>query len=118
MSNADRYIKAWRKYKNSKRIFIALFVGFYPVLEWVVRPIYQQFNNDWIIHGYALTWIILFFIFFAKVLDFDCPRCGKSFSEKWYGVLIGYVGFRMNKCVHCGLPKWSLGDSGEFYNNS
>jgi hypothetical protein len=117
MYDTERYIITWRKYKNNKRILIALFLGFYPMLEWVIRPIYEHYQNDWVINLYVLIWLTFYFIYFIKFSDFNCPQCGKSFAAKWSGFPRLYVGYTMNRCANCGLPKWSLGDSGEFYNN-
>jgi Na+/melibiose symporter-like transporter len=118
MPDTKRYIKAWKVYKNNKRIFIVLLLCFYPVLEWVVRPIYIYYGKDLILHIYGLAWIIFIVVYSTKIVTFTCPRCGKYFSEKWHGYFIGYLGFRLNKCVYCGLPQWSLGDQNDAYENS
>lgn len=38
-----------------------------------------------------------------KVWGFPCPNCGRPFFKKTF--LCNSFGWR---CVHCGLPKWSL----------
>jgi hypothetical protein len=106
----DKYYSTWRNLKRDQRILVLILIAFYPILEFVIRPLYNRFDNDWIFHGFGLVWLLLFFIYFVRALDFKCPKCQQSFSEKWYGVPLGYIGFRGKQCVHCGLEKWILSD--------
>ena len=118
MHNSEHYSKAWRRYKNGKRILFAVFIGFYPMLEFILRPIYRYYQNDWILHGYVLIWLFLFMVYFFRVFFFICPRCGNYYFEKWQGWIFGLVGYRSDRCVNCGLAKWSLGDEHNTYDGA
>ena len=114
------YYKEWLEYwknrrEDNRRIIIRLaflFLGFFPVLFLIVRPLYQLYDKEWIINTYPLLWfIVLIFCLRRKYSPFICPRCGKNFYTSGrtnVSLFLQPFGYSYNfrvpfRCVHCGL---------------
>ena len=113
MIEHEIYLRAWRSYKRNVRILWVLFLGFIPFGYGVIKPLMNIYQSDIPITIFALTWSMICFYSLLRISFFKCPRCGDLFFEKW--IMGRFVGFYTGKCIHCGLQKYSLGSSNEFY---
>ena len=113
--NISSYNETWIKLKRNQRILITIVVLFFPALYLAIRPLYQLYDKDWIITGYALGWLFIFLFYVFKVTFFRCPRCGHMFSTDSYYLGMKIFGFKSLRskyfkpyeCVHCKLQKWT-----------
>jgi hypothetical protein len=112
MDDANRYVETWRKHRMDRRIALILGIGFFPVLELVMRPVYYYFRQDWVLNAFMAIWLAVLFVFLIRNELVVCPRCGKRFnrSERIFGPMRWTPAMvKGGRCVHCGLEKWSLG---------
>ena len=92
MIETSRFSNAWRDYKRRRR-WLMLCLGSFVLallLDWKVAA------------DFGVLWGIAYLFFAYRHLFFRCPRCRKFFFLK----------FPANnpfaqRCLHCGLPKWS-----------
>jgi hypothetical protein len=95
---------AWGDYRRRRRWFLRVVVG------GVVIAALLAALSTWLTLGIVVFWVlgvpwIISVLVVAVLLQFfKCPRCHQPFSN-------GNPFAR--KCLHCGLPKWSLQDSQE-----
>lgn len=89
---------AAREYYKRNLVFWVLFIGWLPVMVFIVIPVARVLNFPNAANGLAL-------IFFAAVMaagiwraNWNCPRCGERFYRKWW-----YTNSFSTKCVHCGF---------------
>jgi hypothetical protein len=97
------YAEGWKTYRRYRRDFWLVWIGYIPVVGAIA------FVSQWLFHSFvpamvaAAFWMLLFLFVGIRYQTFPCPRCGESFSAKWWYNL----GFLARKCVHCRLPKFS-----------
>ena len=113
MIEHETYLRAWRSYKRNVITLWVLFLGLFPFAYGIIKPLVNSYQSDMPMTIFAVTWLIICFYSLIRVGSFKCPRCGDRYFEKW--MLGRLVGFYTNKCIHCGLQKYSLGSSNEFY---
>jgi len=116
MPEQEKYLKAWKGYKRNVRTLWVLIVGFFPLACSVIKPLINVYQSDLPMTFFGLAWLITLFYLSIRIGLFKCPRCGELFFEKC--ILGRFVGFYTNKCVHCGLQKYSLGNSLDFYSGA
>jgi hypothetical protein len=68
----------------------------------MIRPFYTSWT-------YLEAQGVPFAIVHLRIQRFLCPRCGKGFFKPTANTVYFYT----QKCVHCGLPKWSGDDVGK-----
>jgi hypothetical protein len=109
MIKQESYSRVWRRYKRNVMILWVLFLGFIPIGYFVIKPLMEHYQSDMPMTIFILAWLILLSYSCVVVGYFRCPRCGNLFFGKW--TFWGMVGFYTNKCIHCGLQKYSSEDS-------
>jgi hypothetical protein len=97
MIGSSRFSNAWNDYRRRRRWLIVWICSPLPVLLW-----YALFDGKEI-PGIMAFWGFVFLIIGFRLSTFRCPRCGNFFFLKF---LLSNQFAR--RCVHCGLPKWSL----------
>jgi hypothetical protein len=97
------YEKHWASYRRHCGIAVLCCVLFVPVFI-AATKIANYFKYDWITTVVAVPWAMISFALVLKCQFFDCPRCGKPFSTTY----LYSPGWLARKCLHCGLPKYSL----------
>jgi hypothetical protein len=102
MTSRAQFAAAWRSYRRRRRWF------FGAVLGGVVIAALLTALSNWLTLGMVafwvlgLPWIICVVVVALSLQLFKCPRCHQPFSN---GNPFAA------KCLHCGLPKWSLQDT-------
>ena len=114
MDDTNRYVETWRKHRMDRRIALIMAIGFFPVLELVMRPVYYHFRQDWILNAFVAIWLAVLFVFLIRNERVVCPRCGKRFHRSAHRRMFGTVRWTPAMvegahCINCGLEKWSLG---------
>jgi hypothetical protein len=99
-----RYEEQWRRYRRLRRLSLLVLLPFCGV------PFFPHGDG-------SLSLPVLFPIMMLSgfvgvgawfLLNyFRCPRCGRLFAITWWYS----VSIFARKCVHCGLRKFSDGDS-------
>src|SRR5438128_2485026 len=100
----DEYAAAWLDYKNRVRWFFGVWLGGFVIIACVVVVLDRLSLATvafWIL---GPAWMISFVVVSVRLQSFKCPRCKRWFFAKWW-----YRNPLARKCVHCKLPKWSLG---------
>lgn len=97
MFDPSDYSSPWADYRARRRLFLGVWLGGLPVM----------FVSGRLISGCAAlllvpVWIAGSVFTAVHLASFPCPRCGQRFSGSWR-ISNPFA----QKCVHCGLPKWS-----------
>jgi hypothetical protein len=96
------YQNDWKDYRRIRNQWFLVFLGYVPVVGLVALVSFKLFNSFVPAFVMAILWTALFLISGIRVNAWHCPRCGETFSGKWWynkGLLAG-------RCVHCGLLKF------------
>jgi len=100
------YAEGWKRFRRIKWSLASVFLGF-PLLFFVGQIVQLRSVNSEIseiLVGAVLSaWFVFFIVSAIRYQLFRCPRCGEWFSGTWWYNL----SFLAQKCVHCGLPKFS-----------
>jgi hypothetical protein len=124
MNREDPYYQTWYTYwkwrkESGRRIRIKLLITsslFFPVLYFVVKPIYLFFNKEWIYNFYLLLWCMALIYSLSRggrPKRLICPKCGNLFFERgitlnllmigiYYLTSTRYLIRDQYRCVHCG----------------
>jgi hypothetical protein len=101
------YQKDWHRYKELKKQFLIVWLG--GLAAWLLVP--EIVKNSTLLYVVAISWVALFFFTGFRFRLWHCPRCGNPYA----GYLLqtgGLVLFR-RRCVHCGLDRYSNGDTSQ-----
>src|SRR5579864_133672 len=100
------YRNQWQKYRLHRILWLLAFASIPPtgsyLLPWLASGGIIPSANP--VSSRPAYWILMvpgaaFVYFFGRMLDFPCPRCGKSFFRKsWYS-----SNAFARECVHDGL---------------
>ena len=96
------YSAAWARYRRGKNLFIASMVGVVPAFMLIGCWLSNVIGSETPL--YAAAFLTMAYVVLGAVVHtyWRCPRCGKSFHLNGsYGNAIA------QRCLHCGLPKWS-----------
>ena len=103
----ETYEENWRKYRRLRNVLAVGFLAYIPVLFLVAYVLARAFHT--FVPGFvlALSWMASLMVASIRLNIWRCPRCRKPFSlpRWWYN-----KGLLARKCVHCGLPKFTLDD--------
>jgi len=113
MNDTERYRITWQKHRWNRRLILIIPIAFFPVLELIVRPLYNHFQDDLILTAYAIICLFLVFFFTVRTAYLVCPRCGEHFAGTWYSLILTPHPPVGTECVHCGLKKWSMPEETE-----
>lgn len=104
------YEAKWRDYRKRRNLFWAIFLTYVPgvLLIGMSLEYLFQFKTETPIYFVAIAWMIAFAISGWRLTYWKCPRCGNWFFATWL-----YHNQFARKCVHCGLPKWAVENSGK-----
>ena len=111
MTKDTDYSAAWRDYRKRNYMMWGAFLG-WPVFGVIVSISWELLfgKSNWI--------VVLFLPYMAfcahcaiKLAIFTCPRCGNSFHGRGTG-LFSFQNPYSKSCPNCGLPKYSVTDSG------
>ena len=102
----DDYSESWREYRRRRNFLLFVFFGYVPIVGLVAVVTMRLFGTTTPAFVAAFTWMALYVIAGIRFQRFKCPRCGKWFLAKWW-----YHNMYARKCVHCGLPKYSLNEA-------
>jgi hypothetical protein len=98
------YREQWTRYRFLRNLVLVAFVGAVPLVL-LVGTI--PGNSSWVeyVQGTALgAWFLGFVVAAVLLQTFRCPRCGKSFFQRAL-----YHNAFAQKCMNCGLAKYSNG---------
>jgi len=97
------YEIAWQGYRRRRNLFGIAFLSFVPFAYLIDHLTLKSYG--WTIQLFAIIWMIVFLAAGIRMQHFPCPRCGKwFFSRGWTSNMIA------ERCIHCGLPKYSATD--------
>jgi predicted RNA-binding Zn-ribbon protein involved in translation (DUF1610 family) len=68
----------------------------------VIGPLIGSTRYQWAGVGLWLCWCVGAYLVERKILNFVCPRCGKTFFRTLFGHSVS-----PGRCVYCNLPRWS-----------
>jgi hypothetical protein len=93
----------WKKYKALKRAFFVSVLGIFPavMVAGVIEHRVLGLDSSKISAPTLVIWFVALFILNLRYTSWPCPRCGKPFVNNGNWV------WWTNKCVHCGLPKYT-----------
>jgi hypothetical protein len=79
-----------------------LVLGFIPLFPRLSQAVTNVFHDPGIALVLFSAWGLTAVLIFARLQEFRCPRCGRTFfKESWR------VGLFSSRCVHCGLRKYA-----------
>jgi Zn ribbon nucleic-acid-binding protein len=102
-----RYDVQWERYRRSRNAALLAFFGLLPfcVLLSELNPLIP---SD-ILGLLMIPYLILIMVTSTRVGGFRCPRCGERFFRTWwYSATV-----LNNRCLHCGLEKFTNGEPSE-----
>jgi hypothetical protein len=99
------YEQQWREYRKRCIIFLIIFATCIPAVVLVENLL----HSDTVFFIVSFVGMLAFFVAGIRILTWPCPRCGKSFYV--YGSIWRSNPFFTGRCLHCGLPKWSVKDT-------
>jgi len=105
MGIGNDYQQRWLRYRQFRTVYVALFVGFVPVMfpvGVVIEKVFRTAVPAFILAG---IWMVAMVVVGFLLSSWRCPRCNKWFAATWWS----NHGFFARKCVHCGLPKYASG---------
>ena len=89
--------EAEREYRKRNVVFFALFLGWIPFSVFIAVPLGKELNADWLSETLIFGWFLAIFVSAIWRLNWECPRCNKSFYKKWW-----YNNAAAMRCVNCG----------------
>jgi len=97
----------WREYRRRRNsLFAALLTWMGLLLVVVLFPNAPVLGPFWWL--FALPIFIWFMIANFRIAFWECPACSRAYFTKgiWFARVFA------QRCLHCGLPKWSVPDAG------
>jgi hypothetical protein len=93
----------WDDYRRRRRFFLAAFLS--PFVFALGYPLWLLVGNVPVFYVFV-AWLPLYAVGVMWLHRFPCPRCSRPFFCKRLdrNTFTGH-------CLHCGLPKWSLGEA-------
>ena len=99
------YEDNWIDYRKRRRLFWIVFLTYVPGASFIGILLEKTIGSEYPIYIVAILWMLAFAITGLRLTYWKCPRCNKHFFAKWWG-----VNQFARKCLHCGLPKWSIAE--------
>jgi hypothetical protein len=99
------YSREWKGYRVRRNLAAIAVFGMIPFV-FLLSVIPQSI--PWVEPVKSVLLVAWFFGFIYVAIwsqSFPCPRCGEYFCRKWWY----NKSFFAEKCVHCGLEKYSNG---------
>lgn len=96
------YEQEWQGYRRIRNQWFLVFLAYVPVVGLVAFVSFKMFSSLIPAFVAAFLWMALFLISGIRINSWRCPRCGETFSGKWWYS----KGLLARRCVHCGLPKF------------
>jgi len=96
--------RQWNEYRKRRNLFLFAFLGGLPIVSGLGSL------GSWVLHTLApfpilaISWIAFFVVAGIRLSCWPCPRCGDWFAATWWS-----HNLFAQRCVHCGLPKYSNG---------
>ena len=108
MNTSEQFISAWADYRRRRRWFFGAWLGGFVVVASLATLLASLSSGlgtaaFWIL---GPAWMVSFVVVAARLQLFKCPRCRRPFFNAFW-----YRNPLAQKCVHCGLRKWSTEDS-------
>lgn len=105
------YAEQWQDYRKRERLLLFAIIGLLPAGVAFILVTLLLFANrphtDTLGEVFGLCWMALYAFAGTRLSNFRCPRCGnKFFIRRRFAFFSDYRMFAQ-KCVHCGLPKYS-----------
>jgi hypothetical protein len=98
----DAYADAWADCRRRQRFALAVILGFVPGVFALASVLGLLTGGRVPFLAVGAGWFVLWFIAIIWMHSFPCPRCHRPFFQTiWYGNPLA------QRCLHCGLPKWS-----------
>jgi predicted RNA-binding Zn-ribbon protein involved in translation (DUF1610 family) len=100
MTDPQQY---WEHYRRLQLRFWRALLGYLPVV--FTAAVVGAIVAEWVITPVVVASVIYLPVFVTAadhLTDWRCPRCGNVFAVRWYK-----LGFLSQRCVHCGLEKFS-----------
>src|SRR4029077_6938998 len=102
------YQKEWHRYKQLKKQFLVVWLCSLPAYL-ILMP--EILKNSTLLYATAITWAGLFFLTGFRFRLWRCPRCGNPYAG--YLIQTGGLELFRRRCVHCGLERYSNGDTSQ-----
>jgi hypothetical protein len=102
-----QYHLSWKEYRKYRRDLFFLLAGWIPVMSLVASVFGSLFHTLVPVFIAAGAYMLLLTAAGIRLSSFECPRCGNIFAGRWWYNL----GLLARKCQHCGLQKFSDGES-------
>lgn len=97
------YDSKWRNYRRLRLFSLLFLVPFCSI------PLSKYFHfsvESPILHALLMLCGLIGLVAWVGLSHFRCPRCGKIFAISWWFNLSLFA----QRCVHCGLEKFSNPD--------
>lgn len=98
------YDNEWQKYRRLRKQALFGFVGFLPLILVALALRRLDIFTPFLV---LFIYILLVFTAWVRLNFFLCPHCRRLFAITWWYSLSIFA----QKCVHCGLRKFSDGES-------
>ena len=97
------YADNWTDYRNRMHwLWFSVLAG--PLLVFAFSiPLSSLFSSEVPFAIFGVSWMVATTVCNFRTVFWPCPRCHKPFFRGWF------IHRFTKQCVHCGLPKWSLG---------
>ncbi len=102
MNEESHFAPAWQDYRRRRRWFLGIWFGGFLVVALLASLLSKLSLDDLAFYVLGPVWMVGFVIAALRLSLFRCPRCHHRFFCTWW------LGNPLaQKCLHCGLPKWS-----------
>lgn len=96
---------SWQEYRRRRNLLLFAFFGYVPIVSIVAVVTIRAPGRTTPAFVAAFTWMAFYAVAGIRFQTFMCPRCSKWFFAKcWYHNMF------VQRCVHCGLPKYALNE--------
>jgi len=102
------YSAAWHDLRRIEKLRNLILITGFPLFV-LLAEVLHPFNLDHFVFYLVAPIIVVFFVVLSLCISAHrCPRCSELFfyDGRWHNPC-------SKKCLHCGLPKWSLDPSSQ-----
>ena len=102
LNHMNDFEQQWNEYRKRRNLVAFAFIGYVPIVGTLGFVSSKVLHTETAFFVLAFSWMAFFAVAFFRLTYWPCPRCGKWFAERWW-----YHNPSAQRCVHCGLPKYS-----------
>jgi len=97
----DSSIDVWYRYGRRRRLFSALFIGFFPGIYLLGMQLPRLLHWGRLGVVVAGLWLLALSLSWISLISIRCPRCGRSLFLAWR-----IFSAASQECGHCGWSRW------------